>query len=151
MGFSYQFGTNPQVDWPRILIADTQECKHVFEDEEILSVYAIAGAAWQSSMKYSGTQGATLPSTPASPYRIAAILLKSLAGNRARLSSVTQLLDVKKISPAVAAKALMDQANDWLKMDDESGAFVLIEQCNTTWSFKDRFWKQVQRQLGAVT
>lgn len=150
MGFSYQFGANPQIDWPRILVADTQECKHIFEDEEILSVYAIAGSPWQSGMMFSDTQGKALPSTPASPYRIAAILLKALAGNRARLSAVTKLLDVN-VNPGAAAKALMQQANDWLETDYNSGAFVMIEQCHTSWNFADRFWKQVQRQLGVMT
>lgn len=150
MSFSYQSGANPQIDWPRLLVSDTDSTKPVFSDEEIMSVYAIAGSVWQSSMTFSGTMGKTLPSTPASPYRIAAILLKSLASNRARLSSILGLLDVK-LNPAAAAKALMDQANDWLTLEDNSGAFVMIEQCTTAWSFSDRFWKQVQRQLGVMT
>lgn len=107
---------------------------------------AIQALTWQSSMFYSGTLGqATLPSPPLSYRRIAATLLDSLASNAARLSQITQLLDVK-LAPGVAAKALRDQAQCF-RDEDDAGAFVIIEQVVDTWSFKQRWWATVQRQI----
>ncbi len=145
MSFSYGFGANPTIDYPRMLIGDTVEAGHIYEDSEINSAYAIQANVWQSSMFYSGSGGRTLPSTPVSYYRVAALLLDSLASNRARLGGVTKLLDVT-LSLGAVAKSLHDQANCWRELDDNSGAFVMIEQTNTTFGFLDRFWKQVQRQ-----
>lgn len=148
VSFSYRFGSNPAIDYPRLLISDTQPVNHVFEDEEIASATAIQNSTFQSGMLYSGVGGATLPTTATSYLRVAALLLDSLASNKARLSGITQLLDVH-MDPGKAAKSLSDQAANYRKIDDESGAFVLIEQVNDVFSFRDRFWKQVQRQSGA--
>jgi hypothetical protein len=147
MAFSYQFGANPQIDYPRLLISDTQETNHIFEDSEILMAYNIQASFFQSSMFYSPPAGQTVPLSPVSYLRIAALLLDSLAANKSRLSSITQLLDVH-LSPNVAAKSLRDQAQAYRDTDDNSGAFVIIEQCSTTWSFQDRYFNQVQRQIG---
>ncbi len=76
--------------------------------------------------------------------RTAALLLDSIAANKARLSSITQLLDVK-LSPEKAAESLRAQAKQYRDVDDDSMAFVIIEQCNTDWSFVQRFWNQWQR------
>jgi hypothetical protein len=147
MSFSYQFGNNPQIDYVRLLISDTQELNHIFEDSEISMAYSIQGAQFQSSMFFSPPAGRNLPSSPVSYLRVAALLLDSLASNKARLSSITQLLDVH-LAPSVAAKALRDQAQAYRDTDDNSGAFMVIEQCPTTWAFQDRFWNQWQRQSG---
>ncbi len=145
MAFSYQFGANPPIDYPRLLISDTQDTNHIFEDSEILMAANIAAGVWQSSMYYSGPAGqATLPTTPANYLRTAALLLDSIAANKARLSSITQLLDVK-LSPEKAAESLRAQAKQYRDVDDDSMAFVIIEQCNTDWSFVQRFWNQWQR------
>lgn len=147
LSFSYQFGNYPAIDYPRLLISDTQEQNHVFEDSEILAAYAINAAQFQSSMFFSPPAGRNLPSQPISYLRCAALLLDALAANKARLSSITQLLDVK-LSPQFARKALADQAQAYRDIDDNSGAFMIIEQCPTSWAFYDRFWNQWQRQSG---
>lgn len=146
MGFSYHScdGTNDQVDLVRLLISDTQSTNHVFEDSEIEGAYRIQALQFQSSMFYSGAAGANLPASPVSVLRVAALLIDALATDQARLAAVTQLLDVH-LSPDKAAQSLHAQAANWRQVDDESGAFVIIEQCSTEWAFKDRFWKQVQR------
>jgi hypothetical protein len=54
-----------------------------------------------------------------------------------------------KLDASKAAKALQDTAQRYLDMDDNSGAVVIIESVNDYFSFRDRFWKQVQRQSGA--
>lgn len=154
MSFSY-YACGPQqpdVDFVRLLIADTQEKNHVFEDSEIRAGYQIQASMFQSSMFYNsapggGVIGTGLPSPPVSYLRVSALLLDSLANNKARLASIKRVLDVT-LDTATAAKALREGAQTYRDMDDESGAFVIIEQVNTSWSFQDRWWATVQRQLG---
>lgn len=157
MSFSYNFGANPPIDYPRLLISDTQQFAadgvtpiYVFEDAEITAATNIELAVWQSPQRYSAGGGTnTLAGTNITPWRrIAATLLDSIAANKARLASITQLLDVK-LSPQFAAKALREQAQALRDADDNSGAFVIIEQVNNQFAFRERFWKTIQRQ-GAV-
>lgn len=145
--FSYQYGLHPEIDYPRLLISDTQAENHIFEDSEIQAATALQACQFQSGMFYSWPAGRNLPNTPVSYLRVAAILLDALAANKSRLSSVTALLDVQ-LAPDKAAVALRDQAKQYRELDDDAGAFVIIEQCNNFWSMRDRFWKQVQRQSG---
>jgi hypothetical protein len=148
MSFSYGMGSNPQIDYPRLLIADTintptQPC--IFQDQEIMAMENIVSSVWQSSQFWSGTSGQpVLPSSPVNYLRTAAYLLNAIASNQALLSSVQQLLDVK-IDASKAAAALQKQAQTWMDIDDNSMAFVIIEQVNDSWSFRDRFWTQWQR------
>lgn len=146
MSFSYQFGSNPPIDYPRLLIMDTQDSGHIFEDSEITMATNICALQYQSSMLYSGAQGANLPSSPVSYLRIAALLLDSVAANKSRLASISQLLDVK-LDPARAAKELRDQAKRYREVDDDAGAMMIIEQVNNDWTLRDRYWKQMQRQM----
>ncbi len=148
--FTYDFNTNPTVAYVRLLIADTVNTDAqpaIFSDTEINAFYVIQMSQFQSSMFFSGPAGRNLPASPLSYLRVAALALDALASNKARLSSITKLLDVS-LSPDKAAVALRDQAAEYRKIDDESGAFVMIEQCNTQWAFIDRYWAQVQRQTG---
>lgn len=147
MSFSYQFGANPAIDYPRFLASDTVDQGHVFEDSEILMVTAIQQKTWQSAQQYSGSGGANLPSAPVSYRRIAATLLDAVAANKARLSSVTQLLDVT-LSPEQAASSLREVAK-CLREEDDAGAFVMIEQVQQPFGFRDRWWAQMQRQGAA--
>ncbi len=143
--FTYNLGANPPIDFVRLLISDTQPVNHIFEDEEIQSFAKITSQVWQSSMFYSGTDGVgTLPSSPVNYLRTAALALDSLAANKARLASIKQLLDVK-LDSSDAAIQLRATAEEYRKVDDDSMAFVIIEQCNDYASFVDRFWKQWQR------
>ncbi len=145
MSFSYGFGSNPPIDYVRLLISDTVDLNHVFEDQEIQSFAAITAGVWQSSMQYSGTLGvATLPTSPVNYLRTAALALDSLAANSSRLGGVIQILDVK-LSVDKSAIALRDQAAQYRQVDDDNMAFVIIEQVQNEWSFRDRFWAQVQR------
>ena len=159
MSFSYAFGANPAIDYPRMLIQDTQEFvvdqagntttqrAYIFEDSEILAFTAIVGNVYQSSMTYNFPTTIQVPSSPVSYIRIAAYMLNSLAANTARLSGILQILDVK-LSMKDATAALQKQAQAWLDLDDDTGAFVIIEsvQQGDDASFKDRFWREVQRQ-----
>ncbi len=160
MSFSYGLGLNPPVanppiDYPRLLVSDTTEFAangttrvYIFEDAEILAAAAINSATWLSMQFYSGPGGAYFPTSPVNYLRTAAILLDSLAANRARLSSIKQVLDIK-LDPALAAKNLKDQAQDYRDADDNSGAIIIAEQVNTQYAFQDRWWKQIQRQMAS--
>ena len=142
-----------------MLIQDTQEFvvdqagntttqrAYIFEDSEILAFTAIVGNVYQSSMTYNFPTTIQVPSSPVSYIRIAAYMLNSLAANTARLSGILQILDVK-LSMKDATAALQKQAQAWLDLDDDTGAFVIIEsvQQGDDASFKDRFWREVQRQ-----
>lgn len=152
MSFSYGLGSNPPIDYPRLLVSDTQQFQadgvtraYVFEDQEITSFTNIVAGVYQSSMQYTPPGGLShLPSSPVSYIRIAAYMLNSLAASKGRLAGITQILDVK-LSMKDAAAALQAQAKAWLDLDDNSGAFAIIEQVHDEWSFKDRWWKQAQR------
>lgn len=150
MSFSYDLENNPAIAYVRLLIADTSE-PAIFSDEEITAAHRIQQATFQSSMLYSSSSAGrlNLPSSPVSYLRVAALLLDALASNKSRLSAITRLLDVS-LSPEKAAASLREQAKQYRMTDDESGAFVIIEQCSTTWSFLDRFYKTVQRQTAGV-
>lgn len=149
MSFSYGAGSNPPIDYPRMLIFDTVAANHIFEDSEIQAAAAIASSPLQSAQFYSGQgSGVTLPTQPANYYRTAAVLLMGLASNKARLASVKRLLDVQ-LDSSDASKELRETAKQYLDMDDNSGAFMMIEQVTTDWSFRDRFWKTIQRRTSA--
>ena len=146
MSWSYTPGT--PVFFVRLLIPDSSETNPIFSDEEINGFMQINQMTWQSSMYYSYQGGAlNLPQCPSNYLRAAALALNTLAGNQARLAAVTQLLDVK-LNPAAAAAALKAQAQAYLDMDDNSGAFAIFEQCGTSWAFRDRWLNQLQRQTG---
>lgn len=144
MSFSYNLGANASIDYPRLLVSDTQAVNHVFEDDEITAMYNIVGANFQSAQFYSGLGGANLPSSPVSYLRVAAYLLMAIAANKSKLASIKQLLDVK-LDSSDAAKMMIETAKQYLDMDDNAGAFMIIEQVNDTFSFRDRFWATVQR------
>ena len=151
--FTYQGGANPPIDYPRLIVADTEQFGpdgttpiFAFWDEEIEAATKIEMAVWQSGMFWSGSLGVTpLCNTSVIPWRrIAATLIDSLASNQARLSLISQQLDTK-LNPG-AVKDMQAQAAALREADDNSGAFVIVEQVNDSWSFIDRYWKTAQRQ-----
>lgn len=145
--FTYQMGSNPAIDYPRLLIADTDAAHPIFDDSEITAATRLQACQFQSGMLYTGAAGANLPASPVSYLRVAALLLDAIASSKARLSGIAGLLDVRPQMDKAAA-ALRAQAAEYRQVDDDAGAFVLIEMCNNQWSFAERFWKQVQRQSG---
>lgn len=154
MAFTYNFcdGTNDRIDFARLLISDTVDQNHVFENSEIEGAYRIQANQFQSSQFYSGRAGQNnFPSSPVSYLRVAALLLDSIASNKSRLSSIIELLDVK-LSPDKAAAALRDQAKAYRETDDDAGAFVIIEQVQyqDTASFKQRWFSTFQRAASGV-
>ncbi len=153
MSFSYHDcdGTQDQIDFPRLLVMDTQQFApdgvtraYIFEDTEITGVTRLQSLQFQSGMFYSAPLGANLPTSPVSYLRVAAVLLDAIAANKARLANALMVLDIK-VNTQAAAQELRALADSYREVDDDAGAFVIIEQCNDVFSFRDRFWKTVQR------
>lgn len=144
---------NPPIDYVRGLIFDTVESNaqgqpaFTWSDTEIQMFTQIVLQQFQSAQFYSPPAGAFFPSQPTAYLRIAAYMLQAQAANSAKLAIIEQLLDVK-LDASKAAAALNKQAQAYLEMDDNAGAFAIVEQVNDYFSFRDRFWKQVQRQQG---
>ena len=146
MAFTYIYGT--PIFYVRLLIPDTDPTAPIFQDDEVQGFMDINTMTWQSSMYYAWQQGRQqLPLTPSNFFRAAALALRALAGNSARLANVTSLLDVK-VGAAQAAAALNKQADSYMEMDDNSGAFAIAEQCTSVWAFRDRWLAMIQRQTG---
>jgi hypothetical protein len=145
MSFTYDPTTD--LGKVRLLIPDTDSTNPIFTDAEITAFFQIQQMQFQSSMFFSPPGGRNLPSSPVSLLRVAALAIGVIAGNQAKLSQITQILDVH-LSPDKAAQQLREQAREYRCIDDEAGAFAIIEQCATGWAFSDRWWNQIQRQSG---
>jgi len=149
--YTYNFGQNPPIDWPRMLISDTDTTQPmVYADEEILAATQIQQSVLQSGPFYTFSINQihpgpmVLPHPPTSYLRVAALLLQGMAANKSKLASIKQLLDVR-LDSTDAAIQLGKRADWYLELDDNSGAFVIIEMVQDYASFRERFWKQVQR------
>jgi len=142
--WSYDFAANPTVANVRLIIGDRNPAKPIFSDEEIEAFYRIQASTFQSGMWYSFAQGRTLPASPVSILRVAALALDSLANQRARLATVTQILDVR-VAPGIASKALHDQAECLREVEDNAGAIAIFEQCTSGFGYIQRWLKQAQR------
>jgi hypothetical protein len=146
MSFTYGFGANPTIDAPRLLVADTVQASHVFEDEEINLMYTIdRPVVFISSTSSAGTTPASFGT--ASFRRVAAGLLDCLAANKARLAGTLKVLDIQ-IGLDTAAKALQDQAKLLRTVDDEAASFAIVEQVFDQFGWRERVWKQWLRTWG---
>ena len=153
--FTFNGGATPIPDYPRIMIADTQEFLpdgvtpgYIFSDQEINAVIQIVASPFQSSQFYTPPQGQYLPQGVIMPwYRIAAALLDCMVANKAKLASIKQILDVK-LDSSDAANWLKQQAAAYRQVDDESGAIFIIEIVPNEWTLAQRYWNQVARAQG---
>jgi hypothetical protein len=153
--FSYNYGANPPIDYPRLMISDTNQYLpdgvtpgYVFADQEIQAITQVVASPFQSAQFYTPPQGQYLPQGVIMPwYRIAAALLDCMAANKAKLASIKRILDVQ-LDASDAAKWLQEQAKAYRDMDDNCGAFFIIEQVNNEWTLSQRYWNQVARQQG---
>ncbi len=149
MSFTYDFDTAPLISYPRFLISDTSNVAPlpVFQDAEVMAAYVVQQNVWQSAQFYSPPAGAYAPSLPVSYYRVASILLCSMAANKAKLASIRRILDVE-LDPSKAAQWLMSIAKEYEEKDENSASLLIVEQVNNDASLISRYWKQVQRQQG---
>jgi hypothetical protein len=121
MSFTYDPSTT--IGHIRLLIADTDSTHPIFTDEEVNASIAMEGSY---------------------PRMCAAMLLESLAANRARLASVAAVLDIK-LSAAEAAKELRELATLFRDSERDSGAFAIAEQAVDIFAARERWWKQYLR------
>lgn len=144
-GFTYSYGNNVPLDYVRILIPDTDSTKPIFADAEILMFLQMESSqalyvSPQSNPTAFPTSSVYIPQIY-SPLLAAALALDSLAGNKARLSSVIQLLDVK-LDPAKAAIALHAQAESYRQREQDQGHFAIAEQVVNQFTARERVWAQ---------
>jgi hypothetical protein len=147
MAFTYDFDTEPAISYVRLLVSDTNSQNFVFSDAEVTAAFTIQQSQFQSAQFFTPPAGRNLPATPFSYLRVAALLLDAMASNSSKLAMFTRILDVE-MAPQNAAKMLREQAKSYRETDDDSGAFMIIEQVNNGWSLRDRYWNQIQRQQG---
>ena len=149
--YTYDFTSAPAISYVRLLIPDTQFIPNVsppqmvFSDQEIGAFFTIQQMTSQSGMFFSGNQARNLPALPLSYVRVAALALDTLANNKGKLGNVVKLLDVS-LDWKDAAQILRDGAKTYREVDDDAGAFAIIEQTPTDWAFAQRWWNQFQRQ-----
>lgn len=150
MAFTYNFQTSPEIAYVRVLIADTDVLKPIFNDDEINAFLYMSSsqAIYASSMAAPSGSVGPVPIQQYSFYRAAALALDSLASNKSRLASITKLLDVS-LDPAKAAKALHDQAECYRETEDNMGHFAIAEMVNNQFQARERVWKQFLRLEGA--
>jgi hypothetical protein len=141
MSFSYNLGAVPNIDVPRLLIADTVDQGHIFEDQEILMMANLVCPA--AAIVPSGAGQASINGTPSYRY-IAAALLESLAANKARLANALSVLDVK-VNTQAAAQELRETAKSLRQAEQENGSFAIVEQCVDQFASRERLWKTMLR------
>src|SRR5712671_2120262 len=119
--FTYDFTTQPVLSMVRLLVGDTVDAGHIWEDAEINAVLQMES----SQGLYIGLTGYTVvPPQVYSPRRAAAALLDGLASNKGRLSGALMVLDIK-IDGSTAATSLRDTAQSLRDTEAESGAFAI--------------------------
>jgi hypothetical protein len=142
MSFSYQMGANPVIDYVRLLIADTNPEQPIFQDQEIYSAYNIITTF--VIVPGGGGQAPVNSSYTPSYYRVAAILLDSLAANKSALAAVLKVLDIS-LDLSKAAQELRATAKEYRDVEDNSGAFAIVEWVPNNFAAFERVWKQLLR------
>lgn len=148
MSFSYQSGANPPIDGPRFFASDTQQFKpdgvtraYIFEDQEIQMVTnMVAPFAITGKGTFVGQ---------ASPRMVAAALIESLAGNKARLGGALQVLDIK-LDLAAASKALLGVAKQMRDAENSDGSFAITEIGWNEPARRQRLWAMIERLAGTA-
>ena len=143
MSFSYDPST--PIGVVRLLVSDTVNVAPlpIWQDDEIqaaLNVFVSTGML----VGLSGYNLAVPVPQTWSYRRSAALLLRSLAGNKARMATVG-LLDAK-INGAAAANALRAIATDYVTSEENDGFFAVSDMVQDAFSMRERLWKMLYRQ-----
>lgn len=151
MSFTYDFVNAPQLAQTRMLIADTNILKPIFDDDEVNA------ALYLSSSQGIFASGQRIPVAisyaPAIPivysvYRAAALLLDGLAANKSRLASISTLLDVK-LNPEKSAQELRATAKEYRDLASNDGSFAIAEMVNDVFSARQRVEAMYLRLYGS--
>lgn len=149
MSWSYN-PTNPgPVDYVRLLIADTDSTHPIMQNEEITNALFLTSTQglYQNSMNFATGAVATSSVQVYSYWYAAALCLDSMAANKSYLGAVEQLLDVK-LDATKAADALRKTAKEYRDREDSAGHFAIVEQVQTNFQARERWWKQLLRIEG---
>ena len=142
MAFTYDFTTQPVLSMVRLLVGDTVDAGHIWEDAEINAVLQMES----SQGLYIGLTGYTVvPPQVYSPRRAAAALVDGLASSRGRLAGSLKVLDIQ-LDLGSAAKSLRDTAQSLRDTEADSGAFAIAEMVENSFTMRERFWNQIARQ-----
>lgn len=130
----------------RLLVGDTDAANPIFDDSEIAAALELESGAFLfvSPQRIATATSISPPVSVVSIYRAAAVLLDALASNKARLTSVVQLLDVK-LAPAESAKALRDLARSYREVDENAGHYAIAEMVRSSFSARERVLAQAMR------
>jgi hypothetical protein len=145
MAFTYDFTNNPTIATVRLLVSDTVNVPPlpIWQDVEIQAALNM----FNSQNVIVGLSG-YYPAVPVqqifSYRRAAALLLRSLAGNKARMATAG-LLDAK-VNGAAAAAALNKIAEDYITSEENDGYFAVAEMVQDNFSMRERLWKMLYRQ-----
>lgn len=151
MAWSYDWQANPTAAAVRLMVADTDSSAPIFSDEEIagaLQFTSAQGAGLYISSMFASTGAAqAMTNQVQAPRLAAAMLLESLASDKARLASVTRLLDVE-MKPYEASKGLREQAKCLREAEENSGSFAIAEMVSGQFQARERTFKQFLRIYG---
>lgn len=143
---SFNYDPTTQLGQIRLLVADTDYTHPIFQDEEVQAAMAIESSQNLYISGMASPNGARGPVgvNVTSTLRSAAVLLDALASNKARLSGVIELLDVK-LSFKDAAIQLHVQAENYRTVEANQGHFAIAEQIFDQFGARERTWKQLLR------
>lgn len=144
MSFTYDFTINPTVATVRLLVSDTVDVAPlpIWQDEEIQAALNMFNSQ-NIIVALSGFQPVVPVPQIFSYRRSAALLLRSLAGNKARMATVG-LLDAK-VNGAQAANALRAIADDYVSSEENDGYFAVAEMVQDSFSMRERLQKMLYR------
>ena len=146
MAFTFNFDSARQISIVRLMVGDTAEPKHIWEDSEINGALQFESSQGGASMI--GLSGfAVVPPVVYSYRRAAALLLDGLAAHRTRLGGALKVLDIQ-VDLAKAAESLREQAQALRDAEASSGAFAVAEMVEDPFSARERVWKQLLRLYG---
>ena len=154
MSWSYNPANPGPIDYIRPMIGDTYEAQPIMSNEEIMNGLIMTSTQnlYQNSTNYA--TGAISPASPTtgaiqvySLWYAAAWCLDCMASNKAFLSSIQQLLDVK-LDASKACTALRALAKDYRDREDNAGHFAMIEQVTNAFQARQRWWHQLLIQEG---
>lgn len=149
--FTYNFSQNLQLSQVRMLIADTNISKPVFDDDEVMNALQLTSSQGIFTSGQAVSFGVSYPQPVPliySVYRAAALLLDCIAANKSKLASITELLDVK-LSPDKAATALRAQAAEYRNLASNDGSFAIAEITYDEFSARERIYKMILRLYGS--
>lgn len=146
MSFTYNFDAAPQISTVRLLVGDTVDENHIWEDAEV-----------NAALQFESSQGAGVMMALSGYQRVAplvysyrraaAMLLDGLASHRTRLGGALKVLDIS-VDLTKAGEALRDQAKTLRETEASSGSFAVAEMVQDAFSARERFWKQNLRIYG---